>query len=909
MNLSLSTNYEGILKMIHDIHVETSRTRSQNERSSLERIVARIGLFMVVVAVVCAAVLTVHWPALSAKALMVDDNQYLTDNMLVQQPRWASAWRFLTEVLEPSTVRGYYQPLSMCSLMFDCALGGRPTRLNQFHRTSLVLHLANVVLVIVLLYSLFGHVWVAGGVGLLFGLHPMTVECVTWVSERKTLLAAFFAFWCLVLYIRYARRSNWRLYTWCLLTYVLALMSKPTSMPLPMLMLLLDYWPLGRLNRKALLEKLPLFLVGGIFGAITYLSQSQTAAVQLPTEYGLEHIPLVLCHNIIFYLYKIAWPMNLSSHYPFPQPLGLSDPMVLAGVVGTCALATLLMASLRWTRAVLTGWLIFFVAILPTMHIIGFTNVIAASKFVYLPSFGLLILLASFGGWFCNTGRSGTLPMRRAAMVSTVLVLACAEAAATRVLQSYWQDTIRLHKYMLQVTPHAALLHNNLGMAFQSQGKLDEAIDHYREALQIEPRLAETHYNLGLALESQNRLDEALNHYRRAVLIQSNYAKAHLSIGNILCAQNKLNEAISHYRQAIQIKPNYASAYFNLGRVFRVQDNVDEAISHYRKALEIEPDNAMIHYNLGNALWSHDDLDEAIGCYYRALQIEPNYAKAHNNLGKALELQGKLDEAIGHYSRAAQIEPDDLVAARNLGKAFQSQGKLDMAVSQYRRVLNVNPDDVKTHNYIAIALHSQGKLDQAVSHYREVVRIRPDVASAHYNLAHALESQGKLSESICCYYEALQIDDNFFQAHYNLGMALRAKGRFGGAIEHLRKASRISPGSPMPLKELAWILATHRDPRVCDPNEAIHLAERAAGLTKYDNAEILDTLAAAYAAAGHFDRATAIAQKALLLASNTHSDTLLCGIRKRLELYIQAKPFTEDFAPTQSQTSRQNLPE
>jgi len=197
---------------------------------------------------VCACVAAAHWPALSAQALSFDDHEYMAENPLVQNPGWSSARRFLTEVLEPSTIGGYYQPLNMISLMLDYALGGRPDNLLPFHRTSLALHMANTALVIVLLYLLFGRAWVAAGVGLLFGLHPMTVETITWVGERKTLLAAFFALWSLIIYVYFTRKGNWKLYFGCMVMYVLALMSKPTSLPLPAAMLLMDYWPLGRGN-------------------------------------------------------------------------------------------------------------------------------------------------------------------------------------------------------------------------------------------------------------------------------------------------------------------------------------------------------------------------------------------------------------------------------------------------------------------------------------------------------------------------------------------------------------------------------------------------------------------------------------------------------------------------------------
>jgi len=718
---------------------------------------------------------------------MFDDEQYLTENYLVQNPSLGSAGRFLAEVLKPSTVRGYYQPLTMISLMIDYALGGRPDNLRQFHRTSLALHVMNTMLLIVLLYLLFDQVWAAVGVGLLFGLHPLTAEPIPWVGERKTLLAAFFAIWCLILYVRYARKSNWKLYGGCMVMYAAALMSKPTSTPLPVLMLLMDYWPLRRLKKQVVLEKVSFFVVGGISAIITYVSQSSTYGVKLPSEYGFWRIPLTICHNIIFYLYKIIWPANLSSHYAFPMPMGLSNPMVLAGVIGVCILILLLLISLRRTRAVLTGWLFFFVAILPTMQIISFNYLIASTKFVYLPSIGLLMILSWFLGRIFQVQRVSRRPALRAAVITIILVLAGAETFATRRYLVHWRDTVSLQKHFLTVTPNAAHVHFNVGSALQSEGKHEEAISYYRQALQIRPKHFYAHKNLGDALSEQGQLAEAMEHYRRAIAIKPDYFQAYYKLGVAFQDQGNLNEAIEYYRRAIQIKPDYFIAHYKLGVLLKLQGKLDEAITHYRRVLQIIPNHCYTHKKLGDALFVQSKLDEAIGHYRQALQINPDYAEAHNNLGSALQLQGKLDEGISHFRRSLEIMPANS------------------------------------------------------------------------------------------------------ETHYNLGKALAKKGRFDEALKHFREAMRLRPNWPALLNEAAQILSTHPDPKIRDSSEAIALAERAAKLTGYQSAPILDTLAAAYAAAGRFEQAVATAEAALELASAAKADKLVIQLRKQLQLYKQAK--------------------
>ena len=547
----------------------------------------KVGLTVILIAGVCAVVLITYWPSLDAKAFSFDDQQYLTRNILVQNPGLGSAKRFLTEVLTPSTVAGYYQPLAMISLMVDYAAGGRENNLRPFHITSLAFHTANTVLVILLLYMLFGNIWAAAGAGLLFGVHPMTVEPIPWVGERKTLLAAFFALWSLILYVRYSRSGGWKAYAGCFAMYLLALMSKPTSVPLPAVMVLMDYWPLKRLSVKSLWEKLPLFVLGGLFAVITYISQHRTGGTVAPTQYGPWHILLVLCHNIVLYLYKIFYkmilPVNLSSHYAFPKPFDFSQPMVLAGVIGTCILIPLLLVSLRWTRAALTGWLIFFVAIFPTMGVVGFTVVIAADRFVYLPAVGLLMVLTAFLIWF---GRSKRI---RIAVIGVVLVLASAEAVATGRYLYYWQDTFTLYDYMLRFAPHSAPLYNGRGVAYNRKGEYDLAIADYDRAIEIDPEFAGAYSNRGNVYDSQGKYDLAISDYNRAIELNPRYAAVYNNRGTAYHHKGEYGLAISDYKKTIEINSTLVGVYFNMASAFESLARKKEAIEAYKAFIKYAP--------------------------------------------------------------------------------------------------------------------------------------------------------------------------------------------------------------------------------------------------------------------------------------------------------------------------------
>ncbi len=811
---------------------------------------------LISIVLVGALVAAVHWPVLSAQALTIDDSEFLIDNPLVQNPGWDSAKQFLVEVLEPSTVGGYYLPLSMISLMSDYAMGGRVSDLEPFHRTSLILHILNTGLIILLLYALFGRVMPAVLAGLLFGVHPLTVEPIAWVGERKTLLAAFFALWCLLAYVRHTRIRGGGRWLWiATVLYLLALLSKPTAAPLPLLLILVDYWPLQRLNLRSLREKTPFFILAAAFAVITLMSHARTAGFA-PTEgAGPLRIPLTIGYLIPFYLGKIVWPVNLSSVYPLPDPLVLSNPGVIAGLAVSGLLIVILVYSRRRTRALLCGGLFFFVAILPTLGVVQYSWVTASDKYVYLPAIGLLMMLAwaLSKAWVIEDRRGRAV---RIGIVVAVLMLASVETRGVRGYLKQWRDTEVLSTYMLTLTPNAAPVHVNLGAALDAQGRFAEAVEHYRTALEDSPGNLLAHNNLGGALARLKRYDEAIAHFRRVIEINDHYAEAHNNLAVALLSINKVGEAIRHCQRAIELKENYPEPYCNMGNALIAQNKIDEAIVQYRRALTYRHDYAEAHCRLADVLQSRNKLDEAIVHYRQAIRYKPNYAQAHDSLGFALGTSGKLEEAIEHHRTALRVDPKFVSAHVNLGYALASRGRFGEAIEHFQTALRLDPDNGAAHRYLALAFQKSGRLEEAIAAYRR----------------------------------ALSVDPKDAEAHNQLGTVLTVLRRFDAALPHFRAAIRLKPGWPAPVNGAAWILATHPDRNKQDPAEAVRLAEQAAEWTRRGDAEILDTLGAAYAAAGHFQKATTTAEAALKRASGQGAGRLAKMIRSHIELYRQGKP-------------------
>jgi len=662
---------------------------------------------VIIIAVVCGIVAGVHWPALSAKALSFDDQQYLIKNVLVQNPGWASGKRFLTEVLEPSTVAGYYQPLAMISLMFDYAAGGRENNLRPFHVSSLALHTVNTALVIILLYMLFGNIWAAAAAGLLFGIHPMTVEPIPWVGERKTLLAAFFSLWSLILYVRYSRSGGWKAYAGCFVMYLLALMSKPTSVTAPIVMLLMDYWPLRRLKTKSIFEKLPLFILGVIFAGITYVSQQRTCVAISPTKAGPMNIFLQVCHNIIFYLYKIIVPINLSSHYAFPKPFGITQPMVLAGVVGTCALIVVLTLSLRWTRAAFTGWLIFFAAIFPAMGVVGFTNVIASDKFAYLPSIGLLTVVTSFLIWL---GKNRNI--RKTAVV-IILILAVAEAMATQRYLVYWQDSITLANHMIALAPDSAPLYCDRGVAYVKRGEYELALADFNKAIEITPKYYEVYHNRGIIYNTKGEDDLALGEFDKALRINPKYAPVYDNRGRIYDSRGQFDKAIADYNTAISLKPEFVDAYNGRGNVYEKQGDFDRALADFNKAIAINPNYHDAWYNRGNIYKKKGEYAKAIADYDKAIALNPEFADAYNNRGNVYRRQGRYAPAISDFDKALEANPKYADAYFNKAGACEGAGQKKEAVAAYKAFIQYA--SINRTAQIELAKQKIKKLEQKTS--------------------------------------------------------------------------------------------------------------------------------------------------------------------------------------------------
>lgn len=586
----------------------------------------------------------VYSPLLSHDFINFDTPLHVTENPRVQAGLTKNTiiWAFT------SFHANFWIPLTWLSHMLDCQLFGLNPGMH--HLTNLLFHLANSVLLFLLLERMTGSVWRSALVAALFALHPLRVESVAWVAQRKDVLSTLF--WLLTMwgYVIYAQRPRLSRYLLTMLFFAFGLMAKPMLVTLPFVMLLMDFWPLGRLRGRQqnqeihpnarqsslgrlILEKVPFLALAAASSFATLLAKQKAGALVL-----LNVIPLgVRIGNALLsylsYIGKMMWPHQLAIFYPYPEAISIWK-VIIASVFLSCLTVVLIRVAKRFPYLTV-GWLWYLGTLVPVIGFVQVGSQAMADRFTYVPLIGLFIMIA----WGVPELLKGWRYRRIAYVISTSVVLS-ALMTCTWLQGRHWQNSITLFTHTLKVTADNWLAHNNLGVALYGQGRPEEAIKHCSEALRIRPDYADAHYNLGIALAKQARLEDAIMHYSEALRIKPDHASAHNSLGHALFRKGEYEEAIGHYSEALRINPDHAGAHHNMGIVFAEQGKLEEAIIHYTEALRAKPDHAKAHNNLGVLLARQGRLEEAARHFSAALRINPDHAGARQNLELTLRLMG-----------------------------------------------------------------------------------------------------------------------------------------------------------------------------------------------------------------------------------------------------------------------------
>jgi len=625
--------------------------------------------------------LAVYLPALHHGFIEYDDQQYLTENPRVQSGlTWSGLiWAFGFHA-------GNWHPLAWLSHMLDCQLYGAWA--GGHHLTSVLLHVASALLLFSVLNRTTGAIWRSAAVAALFAWHPLHVESVAWVAERKDVLCAFFWMLTLWLYVRHAARPSITRYLITLGSFALCLMSKPMGVTLPFVLLLLDYWPLKRFTicdlrftifKTLLVEKVPFLALSAVACALTMHAQeiAIVSTAGLPVSLRIAHVLAAYNH----YLVAMFVPRHLAVYYPFQ--IHLPALAMTGAVIGLGLITLFAIIEFRRRPYLIIGWLWYLGTLVPVIGLVQVGDQAWADRYTYLPLIGFFIAVVWLG---CEIIKS------RLVLQSVSVIVAAGLLAATSVQLGYWQNTRTLFEHAYEVTPKNYMAITILGSLLAKEHKYDEAMADYQTALRYQPAFPEAHFFMGDALDEQGRLDEAIAEYQKALWFKPTQEQTHIFLGIALAKQKKYDEATAHYNAALKLNPDSAVAQNNLARLLHSQGKLDEAVEHYNAALEIDPKLALARNNLGILLIQKGSLAEGAVQLREALRLDPTNSETRLNLAFALNQQQQWPEAAELFSKTVSGALPDPKAHCEFAVALAHLKRTREAMSQYASALLIQPD-------------------------------------------------------------------------------------------------------------------------------------------------------------------------------------------------------------------------
>jgi len=606
-----------------------------------------------------------------------DDPEYVTANPIVRSglTLHGLTWAFTTDR------DGNWFPLTWLSHMADSQFFGQRSGLH--HMTNVLLHTLSVLLLFALLKKMTGSRWRSAVVAALFALHPLHVESVAWVAERKDVLSGLFWMLTLLGYARYVERPRPVRYLLVAIPFCLGLMSKPMIITLPFVLLLLDVWPLRRLSLKKvrpatrtkkkgqsgtepkaktaaiLWEKAPLFALSACSSVVTYLFQQRGGAIVpanwIPLGARIENALV----SYVAYIWQVFWPSRLVVFYPHPTSLPAWETLG-AGLV-LASVSILVLRSLPRLPYLAVGWFWYLGTLVPVIGLVQVGMQSRADRYTYLPLVGIFLLLTwGVSDLFQQWKIAGP------ALGGMAVAACCACLVLTWHQLQNWRNSEALFTHAAVASANNYMGYYGLGGVLRDQGHYAEAVTFYGEAARLFPSFAGAHSGLAGVYIKQGRINEAITELNEAIRLSPNTVEDRISLGIALNKLGKGADAAAELLEAIRLDPDSADAHYNLGIVYAGMGQTDDSMTQFDLAVRLEPDRPEAHYNLGNALAVQGKMNEAIAEFTKAIQLRPNYGNAHNNLGSALAGMGRIDEAITHFSEAVRLMPESEEARRNL---------------------------------------------------------------------------------------------------------------------------------------------------------------------------------------------------------------------------------------------------
>jgi len=648
---------------------------------------------------IAASILIVYLQVANHEFTNYDDDKYVSENRLIQK---SLSIETIVKVLTIETA-GNWHPVTMLSHMLDYHMYGMEPGCHFL--TNVLFHTLNTVLLFFLLKNTTGYLWRSAFVAILFALHPLHVESVAWISERKDVLSTFF--WLLTIrsYTHYSRYSVLKRYIIVMLFLILGLMTKPMLVTLPFVLILFDFWPLKRHETEGFTcsrifyEKIPLFILIVASSIITMIYQQKGGAVKTIASYPFYIRIENAIVSYIAYIGKILWPFRLAAYYPHT-----GEPPFLQIVVSLAILFFIILLSLYYSKKkpwFIFGWFLYLGTLVPVIGFVQVGSQALADRYTYIPSIGIFIMLV----WTIADFFSKYRYKKAGATIATVSIISIL-IILSWLQTSYWQNSITLFKHALNVTANNHIAHNNLGLALKKSGKTKKAISHYKKSIDIKPGYVIAHNNLGVALSETGNIEEAIKHYATAIKIMPEFINPHINLASIFLDTGKPEKAVDECRKALKVSSEKPELFIILGDALSALEKTDRAAEQYKKAISIDPYSTIAHNRFGAFLFKNNKIDRALSHFKKALTIEPgnknfqaNYTTALNTLALMHASKNDFNKAVFYFKKILLIKPDKKDVYYNLACMYARQDNIKESIKWFTKAINrgySNWDLIKT---------------------------------------------------------------------------------------------------------------------------------------------------------------------------------------------------------------------
>lgn len=691
---------------------------------------------------------TVYWQVSEFSFVNFDDHLYVQDNPFVKEGLTLKniKWAFT----DATQITNFWAPLTWLSIIIDYELYGMNA--GGYHVTNLVIHIANSLLVLLVFFKMTGALWESAFIAAMFALHPLHVESVAWVTERKDVLSTFFWLLTMWAYAFYAESQNIRHYIMTLLFFLMGLMSKPMLVTLPFAMLLLDYWPLNRIQESSkplgllhnlarlIPEKILFFVIIIIISIFAYITQDKGDALPSLTQISF----LLRFENIIVsyinYLWKTIWPFNLSVIYLYPKYIPVWKVAISLGLIAIISFISVYYMKLR--RWLFVGWFWYIGTLVPVIGIVVIADQAMADRYTYVPHIGIFIIFAWGIPLLLNQVKH-----KKVTLALTSLCYLALLAITTTNQLDYWKNSKNLFQHVLSVDEDNYIAYNNLGLAVQNEGNLLQAINLFKKSIEKAPQYHSAYNNLGVALESLGKGEQAKTFYRLAIQLEPDFKAPYVNLAFILLHTGEPEEAIKYGMTAIQIDPKFTEAYIIVGDSHQRIGNLKKSISMYYQAIQLDPKSDLAHNRLGEALLKINKLDQSITHFQTALKLKPKDNNYRDNLNKVILLQTTLNIQIHKVMSELKNNQESITAYYKLGNLYLQQGKLDNAISYFQKILSITPEDIPTMINIAGTYAENNEIEKSNFYLQKIIPILPEKNIYLYNIACIYAKQNKSIEA------------------------------------------------------------------------------------------------------------------------------------------------------------------